>query len=207
MPKKPKTKSKKNAAIDPAFTSHEWPASKVEMWKLDKIIPYEKNPRTHPESQIALLADLMKKFGVDQPIVVDENGVILKGHGRLDAAKLAKFKTFPVVRHSGLSDLDKRALRISDNQVALLSGWNPALLQTELVALQIGAPTLRFELTELGFSPTELSKHLGKKSDDASPQLGEMKFAVIVDCENEDDQRNKLEKFNGMGLKCRALMS
>jgi hypothetical protein len=91
---------------------------------LASVKPYPRNTRTHPPAQIELLASLLRKFGPDQPIVVDEGGVILKGHGREEAARTAGMASFPVVERRGLSEEDKAALRIADNQVALLSGWD-----------------------------------------------------------------------------------
>src|SRR5262245_29803332 len=105
-------------------TKTEWPARAVETWKLDQIKPYDRNARQHPEVQIELLAKLMTKHGVDQPIVVDEDGVILKGHGRRLAAIKAGFNEFPVVVHKGLCDTEKRGLRIADNKVTLLGDWD-----------------------------------------------------------------------------------
>lgn len=130
-----------------------FPAAKTELVPLGKIIPYERNPRTHPESQISLLAKLMKKYGVDQPIVVDGDGIILKGHGRRLAAIEAGFKEFPVVRHRGLSEEDKKAIRIADNQVALLSGWDDELLKMEIQELQ----SQGFDLPMLGFPEDKLA--------------------------------------------------
>jgi hypothetical protein len=131
----------------------EWPASAVETWALDKIKPYERNAREHPPSQIELLAKLMLKHGVDQPIVVDEDGVILKGHGRRLAAIKAGFKDFPVIIHRGLSDIDKRAIRIADNKVALLSDWDETVLRLELDDLKMNG----FDIEFLGFDERELA--------------------------------------------------
>jgi ParB-like chromosome segregation protein Spo0J len=113
------------------------PADQVETRALAEITPYPQNARTHSDQQIDLLAQLMLRYGVDQPIVVDEAGVILKGHGRRLAAIKAGFETFPVVVQRGLSDDDKRALRIADNQVALLAGWDLELMQLELGELRL----------------------------------------------------------------------
>jgi DNA modification methylase len=95
----------------------------------------------------------MKRHGVDQPIVVDEENVILKGHGRLAAAELAGFETFPVVRHVGLSETEKIAVRLADNQVGLLSGWDSALMTNELGGLKIAG----FDLPLLGFAESQLT--------------------------------------------------
>lgn len=121
-------------------------------WPIEKIIPYENNPRSHPPEQVRLLADLIGKYGPDQNIVVDEKGIILKGHGRLEAAVLAGLKTFPVTQRLGLSEADKRAIRISDNQVALLSGWNQELLRVELTELSHDG----FDMNLLGFPDMQL---------------------------------------------------
>jgi DNA modification methylase len=132
------------------------PAERVETRSLAEITPYPQNARTHTDQQIELLANLMLRYGVDQPIVVDEAGVILKGHGRRLAAIKAGFESFPVVVQRGLSDDDKRALRIADNQVALLAGWDQQLMQLELGELKLHG----FDLPLLGFGDAELASFL-----------------------------------------------
>jgi ParB-like chromosome segregation protein Spo0J len=119
---------------------------------LSKIYPWPDNPRTHPPAQVALLAELIKRYGPDQDIVVDEDGVILKGHGRLLAATLAGLREFPVTRRTGLSEADKTAMRIQDNQVALLSGWDRDLLRGQIGALRADG----FDVKLLGFGDTQL---------------------------------------------------
>lgn len=136
------------------------PAEQVEVRSLAAITPYPQNTRTHSDAQIDLLAQLLLRYGVDQPIVVDEAGVILKGHGRRLAAIKAGFDTFPVVVQRGLSDDDKRALRIADNQVALLAGWDAELMQLELGELQLHG----FDLALLGFGDAELASFLADKN-------------------------------------------
>jgi DNA modification methylase len=138
------------------------PADQVETRTLAAIVPYPQNARTHSDEQIELLANLMLRYGVDQPIVVDEAGVILKGHGRRLAAIKAGFETFPVVVQRGLSDDAKRALRIADNQVALLAGWDLQLMQLELGELKLHG----FDLPLLGFGDAELASFI-----DANPGL------------------------------------
>src|SRR5260370_1106769 len=137
----------------PPFAVPDWPATTPKLIPLREIIPYPKNPRTHPPAQIELLATPMRRHGVDQPIVVDENNVILKGHGRLAAAEQAGFETFPVVRHVGLSEIDKKAMRIVDNQVALLSGWDQGLIRGELGELRVSG----FDMPLLGFPESQLT--------------------------------------------------
>lgn len=151
-PKAPRGAAKARPAADVPFHAPGWPASRPETWPISRIVPYPNNPRSHPPAQVALLAELMKKRGVDQPIVVDDAGVILKGHGRRLAAIAAGFEEFPVVVHRGLSETDKRAMRIEDNQVSLLSGWNQELVRHELDELKLS----NYPLELLGFGEAQL---------------------------------------------------
>lgn len=139
------------STVDPPFAVPDWPKGWT-MWKLDRITPYPKNARTHPPDQIALLANMLKRWGPDQPIVVDEDGVILKGHGRLLAAIEAGLEEFPVVERRGLPAAEKSAIRIADNQVALLAGWDSVLIGGELSELEMTG----FDLPFLGFPETQL---------------------------------------------------
>ena len=98
----------------------------------------------------------MKEHGVDQPIVVNEHGIIIKGHGRLMAAKLAGMETFPVVVKRGLTEEQKRAERIADNQIALLAGWDLDMIKLELTDLTLSGydmPQLRFRRDLAGGLP------------------------------------------------------
>lgn len=142
----------KKAATRQPFDPPEWPAMQTKLWTLKRIKPYEANPRTHPPAQITLLAKILIEHGPDQPIVVDESGVILKGHGRLMAAKEAKLSHFPVAQRHGLTESEKRAIRIQDNQVALLSGWDSQLIGAEITALKLDG----YDVELLGFGPQQL---------------------------------------------------
>lgn len=135
-------------------------------WPIEKIIPHEGNPRWHPDKQIEHLAKLMQKYGIDQPIVVDEKGIILKGHGRRLAAITAGFKEFPVVVRRGLSESDKTAIRIADNQSALLAGWDDELLRKDIDALRNAG----FDLPMLGFDEGQLNAfNLEKANGETDP--------------------------------------
>lgn len=140
----PKPQKIKDAA--PAYSM------KRGVWALDDIKEYPGNARTHPPEQIDLLGKLIEKYGQDQDIVVDEDGVILKGHGRKTAMKAIGWKKAEVTQRFGLSDADKRAMRINDNVVALLSGWDQSLLAFEAKTLQ----SQGFNMQLLGFARSEL---------------------------------------------------
>jgi hypothetical protein len=160
----------------PPFVAPDWPALETENWPLGKITPYAKNPRTHPEAQVAALAALMQRWGVDQPIVVDEDGVILKGHGRLLAAYKAGFKEFPVAQHFGLADDDKQAIRLADNQTSLLSEWDQGLLSEALAGLKLAG----FDMAQYGFGELALTG-LGEPQQTVklSDRFGIVPFSVF----------------------------
>ncbi len=101
---------------------------KIEYWPLDKIKPYFRNAKLHHVDRIAAS---IRDFKIDQPIVVDADGVIIKGHGRLKAAEQLGLKNFPVVVRTDLTDEQVRASRIADN-VSAEGGWDTELLQSEL---------------------------------------------------------------------------
>lgn len=128
---------------------------KVTQRKLDGIKPYEKNPRNNDDA-VAAVAASIKEFGWRQPIVVDEDGVILVGHTRWKAAKLLGLDKVPVHTASDLSAEQKKAYRIADNQTGAIADWDMELLGIELGELK-GAG---FDLDLIGFSADELSEML-----------------------------------------------
>lgn len=130
-----------------------WPVQDRDRYKpLDWFIPYEQNARTHPPAQVTMLAGLLTKFGPDQDIVVDENRVILKGHGRRLASLEAGLMHFTFVQRFGLSESEKTAMRIQDNVTALLSSWDAALIQGEIGSLK----TQGYDILQLGFPEAQL---------------------------------------------------
>jgi DNA modification methylase len=137
----------------PKEATARWLAENCSLRPLTEIKPYEHNTRVHDTKQVAMLARLMQQYGVDQPIVVDEDGVILKGHGRRLAAYVAGFSVFPVVVNAGLSDAAKREVRIADNNSALLAEWNDELMGRELKTLELGGSNLEL----LGFDAEQLA--------------------------------------------------
>lgn len=137
---------------DVPFDPPQWPATHVEMRKLDRIIPYDNNPRTHPPAQIELLAADMKVNGVTMPILVDEDGVIIAGHGRRLAAEKNGYREYPVVVARGWTDEQKRAARIRDNQIGLLSVWDNQLIASEIGSLKL----VGFDVGLLGFPESQL---------------------------------------------------
>ncbi len=148
-------------------------ASKIELWDVDKLVPYVNNPRTHSKEQIGKIAASMMKFGFVNPILVDASAEIIAGHGRLQAAKHLGLERVPVIVLDHLTEEEKRAYVIADNKLALDAGWDDGLLKTELTALA----SLNFDLSVIGFSDEELADLLGdavgtegNTDDDAVPE-------------------------------------
>jgi DNA modification methylase len=119
-----------------------------------ELTPYVHNARTHPKQQLAQIEASIRAHGFVNPILIDEDGVVIAGHGRLIAAKALGLTEVPTIRLQGLSEAQRRQLRIADNKIALNSEWDLDLLKLELEALS--APGLSFDLDSLGFSVGEL---------------------------------------------------
>jgi DNA modification methylase len=127
-----------------------------EMWPIDGLKPHPDNARSHPEEQISLLVGSFEQYGITQPFLVDENGTILAGHGKYLAARRMGVEQVPVKVLRGLSEVQKRAYLIADNQIALSADWDPQKLRSELEALEKEL----FDLPALGFSAQELDRIL-----------------------------------------------
>jgi ParB-like chromosome segregation protein Spo0J len=127
----------------------------IELWPLDRIKPYDKNPRLNDDA-VDAVARSIREFGFRQPIVVDEDGVVIIGHTRLKAAKQLGLGEVPVHVARGLSPEKIKALRIADNKTAEIAEWNLELLPIELAELQ----GMDFDLGLLGFDQDELARLL-----------------------------------------------
>ncbi|MGA1753401.1 MAG: ParB/Srx family N-terminal domain-containing protein [Pontimonas sp.] len=119
----------------------------IDQTPIDELVPYDNNPRTHSAVQIERLVNSLKEFGFTNPILVDDDCNVIAGHGRLEAAKIVGLKTVPTITLSHLSEDQRRAYVIADNQLALNSGWDDDLLQSELQALGDAG----FDLSLLGW--------------------------------------------------------
>ena len=122
--------------------------SRMEIRKIDELIPYAKNARTHPPEQLEKLKASLLAFGWVSPVLIDEAGNVIAGHGRIQAAKLAGIEEAPCVLVEHLSEDQRRAYILADNRLAELSGWDQALVSEELQALR-GAG---LDLSLTGFS-------------------------------------------------------
>lgn len=135
---------------------------KIENMPLADLVPYAKNARLHSGQQIDQLVLSIKEFGFYNPALIDENNILIAGHGRVQAAKLAGLEEIPVIRLVGLTDAQKRALRIADNQLPLNAAWDIDLLMEEVQSLQLDD----FDLDILGFDDDMLETLLPDDTDD-----------------------------------------
>lgn len=103
--------------------------------KISELTPYTNNARTHSDEQVDQIVASIKEFGFTNPLLIDEKGEIIAGHGRLAAAKKLNMDEVPTIELKGLSEAQKRAYVIADNKLALSAGWDEDLLKLELIAL------------------------------------------------------------------------
>lgn len=171
--------------------------------KIDSLIPYEFNNRNHDEQQVDRIANSIQSFGFNQPIVVDENNVILVGHGRLLAAQKLGLKTAPVLKKTGLTETQKKAYRILDNKLQNDSTWSFDNLELELGFLEDNG----FELEPWGLD--ELRDLFGQ--EEAEPNLDpssfsyQEQFGVIVVCKSSAEQEEAYNELIKLGYNCRVV--
>ena len=147
----------------------------IEQIETEKLIPYARNSRTHSDEQISQIMASIKEFGFTNPVLVDEDGQIIAGHGRTLAAQRLQMKTVPVIRLDYLTPAQKKAYVIADNKLALNAGWNDEMLKIELSELK----EEDFNLALTGFSDDELNAMLaeavkeGLTDEDSVPEVPE----------------------------------
>jgi DNA modification methylase len=127
----------------------------TELWNIDRVTPYEKNPRIN-DAAVDAVARSIEKFGFRQPIVVDRHGVIVVGHTRYKAALKLGLKQVPVHQALELTPEECKAYRVADNQLASIAEWDPALLSFELKELE----ALDFDMELLGFDDEDLARYM-----------------------------------------------
>ena len=159
------------------------PADKVERWKIERLVPYARNARTHSDEQVAQIAASIREWGWTTPVLVDEDGGIIAGHGRTLAAQRLQMTEVPVMVARGWSDAKKRAYILADNKLALNAGWENELLNLELSELK----ELDFDLELIGFSADEITALMplelepGLTDEDAVPDVPAVPVTVLGD--------------------------
>jgi DNA modification methylase len=157
----------------------------VERWSIDRLIPRITNPRTHTPEQVAQIAASIREWGWTNPILVGADNDVIAGHARLLAARQLGMPEVPVIQLGHLSEAQRRALVIADNQLAISgASWDEGTLRLELAVLQEG----NFDLSLVGFDDEELARLLaaeeateGLTDEDAVPEVPEAPISVAGD--------------------------
>ncbi len=168
---------KQSQAVVPAALNASAKRVEAGVARLEDLIRSPNNPRTHSERQIGEIARSITEFGATNPILVDEAGMIIAGHGRWLAARKLGMESFPVFRVFGLTEAKKRALRIADNKIAENAGWDVEILAAELEALT----RLEIDATVTGFTTAEIDILVdggGAVVDPAAEELPEIDAAA-----------------------------
>ena len=134
---------------------------------IGSLKPYDWNARTHSAKQITQIAESIKAFGFNNPVLIDRAGGIIAGHGRVEAAKMLGHETVPCVRLDHLSDAQKRAYILADNKLAEKAGWDPEILKIELQHLT--SLDLDFDVSVTGFEMPEIDVLLSDAAPECDP--------------------------------------
>lgn len=156
----------------------------IEMLPIDELVPYAKNSRTHSPAQIKQIESSIREFGFTNPVLIDADGGIIAGHGRVMAAKNIGLSVVPCLRLSNLTDVQKRAYVIADNKLAENAGWNTEILHLELKELF----DFGYDIDLLGFNRDELDALLqgldlfgGKTDENDVPPIPEEPITRLGD--------------------------
>ena len=140
----------------------------IEMMAVADLVPYARNSRTHDDAQVAQIAASIREFGFTNPVLIDADGGIIAGHGRVLAARKLGLSEVPCIRLGHLTEAQRRAYIIADNKLALNAGWDDELLALELGELHAAD----FDMALLGFDASELSAAMNLDSlpDQSAPE-------------------------------------
>lgn len=147
----------------------------IEELDINNLMPYARNSRTHSEEQVLQIASSIKEFGFNNPVLIDQDGGIIAGHGRVLAARKIGLEKVPTIKLAHLTETQKRAYIIADNKIALNAGWDDEMLKLEIEELNLAD----FDIDLVGFSEEELAELLddseeerpGLTEDDAVPKI------------------------------------
>lgn len=181
------------------------PLLKIVNRSVDALVGYERNARTHTAKQIKQIADSITQFGWTNPLLIDDEGNVVAGHGRLEAAKLLRMTSVPCIVLRPMSEAQRRALIIADNKIASNAGWDEDMLRSELEELRgLGVVDMT------GFDADEIKRMLGDFADDAAADDQEPlrdQFQIIITVELDLEQRRLFDRLTGEGLNAKLLVS
>jgi ParB-like chromosome segregation protein Spo0J len=167
-----------------------WPADRVERRAVAALVPSARNARVHSARQVGQIAASIKEWGWTIPVLIDEEGGIISGHGRVLAAQHIGLDEVPVMIATGWTEAQKRAYMLADNQLALGSTWNKQLLQIELSDLR-----KHFDLELMGFAAKDAATANGMAADELPPSLQLVparEYALIMCADDAEWDRLKV---------------
>lgn len=170
--------------------------------KIDDLIPYARNSRTHSDTQINHLASLIKEFGFRGAILVDGDNGIIAGHGRVMACKKLGMTEIPTLDASDMTVAQRKAYMIADNKIALESGWDIEMLNLELDELKDGG----FDIELLGFDEKELK--MFEEQDEAidnTIQDDGSKNLLVIECTSERELDKLFNEMKERGFECKIM--
>ncbi len=173
---------------------------RVEVVPISALTPDPTNARKHSQKNLDAIAGSLRQFGQRRPLVV-YGDVVIAGNGTMEAAKSLGWTEIAVTRvPRDWSPDQARAYALADNRTAELAEWDSAVLADQLIELD----AVGFDLAEFGFAPMEPPTDPGDA--DTGPQLGDTRYAVIIDCTDELQQMELLELLAAQGHAVRPLM-
>ena len=184
------------------------PPPQVELRATDDLVPYARNARKHSPEQVAQIAASIREFGFMAPVLVDGQGTIIAGHGRVLAARKLKLKQIPVIVHAHLTDAQRRAYIIADNQIALNSTWDDELLKVELADIHNEG----LDLGLLGFDAEQLGKIMdldlpAEPAEEAPESSYSEQYGVIVVCKDAGHQEAVYNELQAAGHECKVVVT
>lgn len=202
----PKKRNSNDATADAQAALKQEQETIGEWVDIGRVRGWEKNPKRHPEAQVKDLVRSIKRFGWGAPLLARPNGELIAGHGRLEAAKQLGLQKVPV-RWMNLDPTEAHLLALADNKLTEIGEWDDVLVREILEAAKLEGA----EIDGLGWSDEDLSKLLNATAQDdpliTEAQLGSLEFRLVVDCKDEAQQAELLQRLEEEGYKCQALMS
>lgn len=184
----------------------DWPADKVERRKVADLVPYARNSRTHSDEQVAQIAASIREWGWTMPVLVDETGGIIAGHGRIMAAQRLGIEDVPTMTATGWSEAKRRAYVIADNKLAINSAWDMDLLKIEMQEID----GLGFNLELTGFDVAEMTALFdepnfepGTEGDQSEVDVPENQ--MLLTFETEEELQEWFNEAQEKGIECKLL--
>jgi hypothetical protein len=161
-----------------------WPADQIERWPVARLVPYARNARKHTAKQVAEIAASIREWGWTIPVLIDDAGRIIAGHGRVLAARQLAIIDIPAIVARGWTEAQKRAYGLADNQIALNASWDLTMLRVELADLRDQA----VDLALLGFAASDaIPREDAGTSLPAAVQLAPAREYAVVMCADADE--------------------